>query len=58
MRKPESVRENEMHNIFWDFEIKTDYITQARRLELIIVNKREIERENLLTAVPVGQKGI
>ena len=31
MHKPESVLDNEMHEILWDFAIKTDYLILARR---------------------------
>ena len=30
MHKPESVLENEMHKIPWDFEIQTDHLIPAR----------------------------
>ena len=38
MYKPESVQENEMHNILCNFEMQTDQIP-ARRLDLVITNK-------------------
>ena len=41
---PESVLENEMHKILWDFEIQTDYLTSAWRLDLVIVNKKKKKR--------------
>ena len=34
MPKLESVQENETDEIFWDFEIQTDYLIPARRLDL------------------------
>ena len=37
MHKIESVLENEMHKILWDFEIQI----QARRLELVLINKKK-----------------
>ena len=42
MHKPESVLENETHNILWDFEIKTDHPILARRLVLINKTKRKL----------------
>ena len=33
MDKPESVSESEMHRIRWDFEMQTDHIILARRLD-------------------------
>ena len=46
---PESVLENETHNALWDFEIQTDHLISARRLELVRVNKRKKKKkkENL-----------
>ena len=40
MYKPESVLENETHKLFWYFEIQTDHLISARRLDLIIINKK------------------
>ena len=37
MHNPESVQENEMHNVPWEFEIQTDPLVLARRT----VNKKE-----------------
>ena len=36
--KPESVLENEMQKILWDFEIQTDHLIPARRPDLVITN--------------------
>ena len=40
MRKPESVVENEMPKIFWDFEIQTDPLIPTRRPDLVMIKKR------------------
>ena len=43
--------ENEMHKILWDFEIKTNYLIQARRSDLVRINKKAKKKkkvENLL----------
>ena len=45
MHNPESVLENEMHKVLWDFEIQTDHLISARQQDLVIVNKK---KENLL----------
>ena len=37
----ESVRVNETHKIFKDFEIETDYLIPARRPDLVIVNNKK-----------------
>ena len=39
MYNPESILENEMHKILWDFEIQTDHLISARRSDLGIVKK-------------------
>ena len=40
MHKPESLLENEMHKILWDFDIQTDPFIQARRSDLVVINKK------------------
>ena len=40
MYNPESVLENEMHKILWGFEIQTDHLISARRINRVIVNKQ------------------
>ena len=39
MHNLESILENEVHKIVWDFKIQTDYLISARRPDLLIVNK-------------------
>ena len=41
MLNPESAMENEMHKLFWDFEIQTDNLISARRPDLVIINKKK-----------------
>ena len=41
MHNPEFVQENETHKILWDFGIQMDHLISARRLDLVIVNKKE-----------------
>ena len=41
MHNPESFLEKETHKLLWDFEIQTNHIISARRLDLVIVNKKE-----------------
>ena len=45
MHKPESIQENEMHGIFWNFEIQTDYLIPTRRPELVIGDKKEKKKK-------------
>ena len=37
--KPESVLENKMHKILWDFKIQTNHPILARRLDLVSIDK-------------------
>ena len=39
--EPESVLENEDYKILWDFSIQTDHVIEARRLDLVLVDKKE-----------------
>ena len=51
VHKPESVIENELHKILWDFEIQTHHLIPIRRPDQMQINKQESERkrENLPT---------
>ena len=41
MQNPESVLENETHEILWDFEIEMDHLISARRADIVIVKKKK-----------------
>ena len=41
MHNPASVLEKDIHNLLWDFNIQTDQLIQARRPDLIIINKKK-----------------
>ena len=43
INKPESVLENERHEILWDFRIETDLQIQARRPNVVLINKKKKE---------------
>ena len=43
MLNAESVLENEMHKILWDFKIQSDHLNSARRPDLVIVNNKKKE---------------
>ena len=38
---PASVLGNDTHKLLWDFDIQTDHLISARRLHLIIINKKQ-----------------
>ena len=37
----ESVLENEDYKILWDFSIQADHVIEARRPELVVVDKKK-----------------
>ena len=41
IHNPESLQDNKMHKVLWDFQIQTDHLISARRPDLIVVNKKE-----------------
>ena len=41
MHNPESILENKMHKLLWDFEIQTDHLISARQLDQEIANKKK-----------------
>ena len=41
MHHPEPVLENATHKLLWDFNIQTDHLIPARRLDLIIINNKK-----------------
>ena len=51
-RKPESVLENEYYKILWDFIIQTNHVTEARRPDLVVVDKKERSCKIIDFAVP------
>ena len=45
MHNPESVLENEVHKVLWDYEIQTDHLISARQPDQVIVNKKRKEKK-------------
>ena len=39
MHNPASTLENDTHKLLWDFDIQTDHLISARKLDLTIINK-------------------
>ena len=54
--EPESVLENEDYKILWDFSIQTDHDIEARRLDLVVVNKKRRTCKIIDFAVPGESK--
>ena len=51
-REPESLLENEDYKILWNFSIQTDHVIEARRPDLVVVDKKERSCEIIDFAVP------
>ena len=49
MHTPESVLENELHKILWDFQIQTDHLISARRPDLEIVKEKKKRKKEKIT---------
>ena len=41
MHNPASVLEKDTHKLLWDFDIQTDHLISARRLDFIIIKKKK-----------------
>ena len=50
--EPQSVCENEEYKILWDFSIQTDHVIEARRPDMIIVEKKNNKCQVVDFAVP------
>jgi len=50
--EPESVLENEDYKILWDFSIQTDHVIEARRPDLVVVDKKDRTCKIIDVAVP------
>ena len=46
------VAENERCKILWDFNIQTDHVIQARRPDMIVINKKENTAQVIDFAIP------
>ena len=47
MHNQASVLKNDTHKLIWDFDIHTDHLISARRLDIIIIKKKKKKKENL-----------
>ncbi len=54
MHNPAPALENDLHKLLWDFNIQTDHLIPARRLDLIIINKKKCKI--VIFAVPVDHR--
>ena len=54
MHNPAPVLENDSHKLLWDFNIQTDRLIPARRLDLIIINNKKENLQNCRLCCPGG----
>ena len=45
MPKPETLHENEINQLLWDFEIQADHLIKARYSDPAIVKKKKVKRK-------------
>ena len=51
MHNPASVQENDKHKLLWDFDIQTDHLISAGRLDLIIINNNNNKKKKICKIV-------
>ena len=56
MHNPAPVLENDTHKLQWDFNIQTDPLISARRLDVTITNKKKRIRKIVVFAVPADHR--
>ena len=49
---PESVLENDDYKLPWDFSVRTDHEIEARRSDLVIIDKRDKSCQIIDVAIP------
>ena len=54
MHNAAPVLENDTHKLLWDFNIQTGHLIQARRPDLIIINKKKENLQNCRLCCPAG----
>ena len=54
--QPESVYENDDYKVLWDFNIQTDHVIEARRPDLVIINKQDRMCQIVDFAVPYDSR--
>ena len=56
MHNPVVVPENDTHKLRWNFDRETDHLISARRLNLIIIDKKRRICKNVDFAVPTDHR--
>ena len=53
MHNPAPVLENYSHKLLWYFDIQTDHLISARRLDPIIINKKKNKKKQKICKIHV-----
>ena len=56
MHKKESVQENELHKLLWDFEIQMNHPILVIKPDLVLINKKKRTCNWVDFAVPAGHR--
>ena len=51
MHNPAPVLENDTHKLLWNFDVQTDHLISARRLDLIIINNNNNKKKRICKSV-------
>ena len=54
--QPEAVQENERYKILWDFNIQTDHVIEARRPDMIVIDKETKFAKIIDFAIPYDSR--
>ena len=54
--QPETVTENDSYKLLWDFSIQTDHVIQARRPDVILIDKEKKECKIIDFAIPYDSR--
>ena len=54
--QPEAVQENERYKILWDFNIQTEHVIEARRPDMIVIDKETKFAKIIDFAIPYDSR--
>ena len=54
MYKPESVVENKMHKLLWNFEVLTDHLIPTRKPDLVVINEKKKKKKERKSELAVS----
>ena len=56
MHNPTPVLENDIYKLLWDFDVHTDHLIPTRRPDLITINNKKENLQNVDFAVPADHR--